>query len=94
MFLAPRSRELGARTPMNKSPEALADRAHELWPKNLGAYRRPSTARSGSAPSADTPTTWPTIPPTREGWQRRLAVQAWPSPVSFWYRQSPDWMAP
>ena len=29
-----------------------------------------------------------------KGWKRTPLGHAWPSPVSFWYRQSPQWMMP
>ena len=90
MFLAPRFVNWGL-APMNKSPEVLADRAQALAEKlgYSGAMDRAfwfGSERGYTDYLAHNP-------PTLES-QRRLAAQAWPSPVSFWYRQSPDWMTP
>ena len=90
MVLAPRNMDWGL-APMNKSPEVLADRAQDLAQK-LGysvavdrAFWVASdkdylryTARNSSS----------------KDWKRTPAGHAWPSPVTFWYRQSPQWMMP
>jgi predicted Ser/Thr protein kinase len=89
-LLAPRKMDWGL-TPMNKSPEVLADRAQELsqklgysmavdrafWVASEKDYLRYA---AHDAPGKDS---------------KRAAVGgAGPSPVSFWYRQSPQWMKP
>jgi hypothetical protein len=90
MFLAPHTTDWGL-APMNKAPDVLADRAQDLA-KRLGypvvvdrgfwVRSEPDymeyAAHHGSA--AD--------------WSRTSAGRAWPSPVNFWYRQSPHWMTP
>ncbi len=79
------------RTPMNKSPEVLTDRAQELSEKlgYSGALDRASwieTEYDYLDYVADNPA------------GKNLASagvgRPWPAPVSFWYRQSPEWMTP
>jgi len=90
MLLAPRNLDWGL-TPMNKSPEVLADRAQELaqklgysmavdrayWVASEKDYLRNATKEAAG-----------------RDWRLPPAGQAWPSLVSFWYRQSPQWMKP
>jgi predicted Ser/Thr protein kinase len=90
MLLAPRNMDWGL-APMNKSPEVLADRAHDLaqklgysvaldrafWVASDKDYLRYTAHNSSS-----------------KDWKHTPMGHAWPSPVSFWYRQSPKWMMP
>ena len=90
MVLAPRILDWGLAL-MNKSPEVLADRAQELSQK-LGYSKAVDRAfwvasdkdylRYAAHDSAGKDGKLPPV------------GQAWPSPVNFWYRQSPRWMKP
>jgi len=89
-FLAPRSTDWGVAL-MNKSPEVLADRARELA-KKLGYPA--VTDQAYWVGSERDYLDYVAYHPSGKDWKRTLAEQAWPSPVSFWYRQSPQWMTP
>lgn len=90
MFLAPRASDWGL-TPMNKSPEVLADRAQELA-KKLGY---PAAAdRAFWVGSEKEYLDYAGHNPSGKDWKRPAAGQTWPSPACFWYRQSPQWMTP
>jgi serine/threonine-protein kinase len=90
MFLAPHATDWGLAF-MNKSPEVLADRAQELA-KKLGY---PTVVdRTFWVGSERDYLDYVAYHPSGKDWKRTLAEQAWPSPVSFWYRQSPQWMMP
>ena len=89
-IVLPRTSEWG-RTPMPKSPEVLADRAQELSQK-LGypdafdrAYWIESDQDYLNYVSRDA---------SGKNWERASEAQAWPSPMAFWFRQSPQWMTP
>jgi serine/threonine-protein kinase len=89
-IVLPRTSEWG-RTPMPKSPEVLADRAQELAQK-LGypdAIDRAYWIRSDpdylDYIAHDT---------SGKNLERASAGLAWPSPMVFWFRQSPQWMTP
>jgi len=89
-ILAPRTSSWG-RTPMPKSPEILADHAQELAQK-LGlpdaidrAYWIESDQDYLDYISHDA---------SGKNWEHASAGQAWPSPMAFWFRQSPQWMTP
>ncbi len=89
-IVLPRTSEWG-RIPMPKSPEVLADRAQELAQK-LGY------------PDAIDHAYWIRSDPdyldyiahdaSGKNLERASAGQAWPSPMAFWFRQSPQWMTP
>jgi hypothetical protein len=88
-LLAPRKMDWGL-APMNKSPEVLADRAQDLAQK-LGysvAVDRAFWVAS------DKDYLRYTAHNSSSNWKRTPAGHAWPSPVTFWYRQSPLWMMP
>lgn len=89
MFLSPRLMDWGL-VPMNKSPEVLADRAQELALK-LG-YPTPVDQASW----IDSEKGYLDYARKASGKDRKQAIarEVWPSPVSFWYRQSPRWMMP
>jgi Protein kinase domain len=90
MFLAPHDTDWGLIS-MDKSPEVLADRAQELA-KKLGY---PAVVdRASWVGSEKEYFDYATRNPSSKDWKRTSAGQAWPSPVSFWYRQSPQWMMP
>jgi eukaryotic-like serine/threonine-protein kinase len=89
IFLSPRDTDWGLAS-MNKSPEVLADRAQELATK-LG-YPAAVDHASWIA-SENGYLEYAAGHPSAKDWQRPSG-QAWPSPVSFWYRQSPEWMLP
>ena len=89
-LLAPRNMDWGL-APMNKSPEVLADRAQDLAQK-LG-YSVALDRASWVASDKDY-LRYATHNSSRKDWKRTPAGHAWPSPVSFWYRQSPRWMTP
>ena len=90
MFLSPRLMSWG-RTPMNKSPEVLTDRAQELSEK-LGY--------SGALDWASWLETeydyldYVADDPAGKKVVSAAVARPWPAPVSFWYRQSPEWMTP
>ena len=90
MFLAPRNMDWGL-APMNKSPEVLADRAQDLAQK-LG-YSVAVDRASWVASDKDY-LRYAAHNSSSKDWKRTPAGHAWPSPVSFWYRQSPQWMMP
>jgi serine/threonine-protein kinase len=90
ILLAPRNMDWGL-APLNKSPEVLADRAQDLAQKLgyslavdhafwVASDREYLRYTAHNASSKD--------------WKRTPTGHAWPSPVSFWYRQSPRWMMP
>jgi predicted Ser/Thr protein kinase len=90
MFIAPHSTDWGLAS-MPKSPEVLADRAQELSRK-LGY---PAVVdRAFWVESEQDYIDYAARNPLGKDWRRSLAGQAWPSTVSFWYRQSPQWMTP
>ena len=90
MFLSPRLASWG-RTPMNKSPDVLTDRAQELCEK-LGY--------SGALDWASWLETeydyldYVADDPAGKKVVSAAVARPWPAPVSFWYRQSPEWMTP
>jgi len=90
MFLAPRATDWGLAA-MNKSPEVLADRAEEL-PRKLGYPV--AVDRAFWVGTDQDYLDYVIRNPARKDWRRASEGQAWPSPVSFWYRQSPQWMTP
>lgn len=89
-FIAPRDTDWGL-APMPKSPEVLADRAQELA-KKLG-YTSLVDRAGWIGPDLDY-LSYAAAHPAGNDWKRPVADQAWPSAVSFWYRQSPYWMEP
>jgi serine/threonine-protein kinase len=89
-FLGPRQTDWGL-TAMNKSPEVLADRAQELA-KKLG-YPVIADRASWIDWDADYNEYLDNHLWGKE-WGRAWAGRAWPSPVAFWYRQSPAWLTP
>jgi len=76
---------------MPKSPEVLADRAHELARK-LG-YTSAVDRAAWIAPDRDY-IAYAAAHSSGKNWKRTAADQVWPSAVAFWYRQSPQWMEP
>ena len=90
VFLAPHATDWGLAS-MNKSPEVLADRAQELA-KKLG-YRA-VVDRAFWLKSEQDYLDYVGRNAAHLDWRRSTAGQAWPSPVAFWYRQSPEWMTP
>ena len=90
VFLAPHNTDWGM-TPMNKSPEVLADRAAEMA-KKLGYTA--VTDRSSWIGADNDYFTYAIRNPSGKDWKPTAPGQAWPAPVSFWYRQSPQWMTP
>jgi len=90
MFLAPHATDWGLAF-MNRSPEVLADRAQDLA-KKLGY---PAVLdRVYWVGSEYAYVNYGAHHPSGNAREHSLAGRAWPSPVSFWYRQSPQWMAP
>ena len=90
VFLAPHATDWGLAS-MTKSPEVLADRAQELA-KKLGY---PTVVdRTFWVGSERDYLDYVAYHPSGKDWKRTFAEQTWPSPVSFWYRQSPQWMTP
>jgi serine/threonine protein kinase len=88
IFLAPRATDWGLAS-MNKSPEVLADRAQELARK-LGY---PSAVdRSFWIRSEQDYLDYAARNASGKDWKPAFTGQAWPSPSSFLYRQSPHWM--
>lgn len=89
VFLAPRGMDWGLAR-MDKSPEVLADRSEELAHKlgYSGAVDRASWVGSESGYRR-----YAYRNPEGKDWQAAPG-RAWPSPVTFFYRQSPDWMTP
>lgn len=88
IFLAPRATDWGLAL-MNKSPEVLADRAQELARK-LGY---PVVVDRAFWVGSDYDyLNYAAHHPSGKGYSS--SRQAWPSPVTFWYRQSPQWMTP
>jgi serine/threonine-protein kinase len=75
---------------MNKSPEVLADRAQELAQK-LGY---PTAADRAFWIGHETDYFDYAVRNQGKNWRGSAVGQAWPSLVSFWYRQSPQWMMP
>ena len=90
MLLAPRNMDWGL-APMNKSPEVLADRAQDLAQK-LG-YSVAVDHAFWVASDKDY-LRYTAHNSSSKDWKRTPAGHAWPSPVTFWYRQSPLWMMP
>ena len=90
MLLAPRNMDWGL-APMNKSPEVLADRAQDLAQK-LGYSV--AVDRAFWVASDKDYLRYTAHNSSSKDWKRTPAGHAWPSPVSFWYRQSPQWMMP
>ena len=90
MLLAPRNMDWGL-APMNKSPEVLADRAQDLAQK-LG-YSVVVDRAFWIASDKDY-LRYAAHNSSSKEWKRTPTGHAWPSPVSFWYRQSPQWMMP
>jgi Protein kinase domain len=90
MFLAPHTTDWGL-APMNKSPEVLADYAQDL----AGRLGYPAVVDRafwvGSEPDY---MEYAAHHPSATDWRRTSSRHAWPSPVNFWYRQSPQWMTP
>ena len=90
MLLAPRNMDWGL-APMNKSPEVLADRAQDLAQK-LGYSV--AVDRAFWVASDKDYLRYAAHNSSSKDWKRTPTGHAWPSPVSFWYRQSPQWMMP
>ncbi len=90
MFLNPRLVSWG-RTPMNKSPEVLTDRAQELCEK-LG-YSSAVDRASWLETEYDY-LDYVADDPAGKKVGSAGGGRSWPAPVSFWYRQSPEWMMP
>jgi eukaryotic-like serine/threonine-protein kinase len=90
IFLAPRNMDWGL-APMKKSPEVLADRAEELAQK-LGYSN--AVDRAFWIASEKDYRRYASRNPAAKDWRRTSSTQSWPSPVAFWYRQSPQWMKP
>ena len=90
MLLAPRNMDWGL-APMNKSPEVLADRAQDLAQK-LGYSV--AVDRAFWVASDKDYLRYAAHNSSSQDWKRTPPGHAWPSPVSFWYRQSPQWMMP
>jgi predicted Ser/Thr protein kinase len=90
LLLAPRNMDWGL-APMNKSPEVLADRAQDLAQK-LG-YSVVVDRAFWVASDKDY-LRYAAHNSSTKDWKRTPRGHAWPSPVSFWYRQSPQWMMP
>ncbi len=90
ILLAPRNMDWGL-APMKKSPEVLADRAEELAQK-LG-YSNVKD-RAFWIASEKEYRNYASHNPLAKDWRRTASTQSWPSPVAFWYRQSPQWMKP
>ncbi|MGC1475131.1 MAG: hypothetical protein WA804_04755, partial [Terriglobales bacterium] len=90
MLLAPRNMDWGL-APMNKSPEVLADRAQDLAQK-LGYSV--ALDRAFWVASDKDYLRYAAHNSSSKDWKRTPAGHAWPSPVRFWYRQSPRWMTP
>jgi serine/threonine protein kinase len=90
MFLAPHATDWGLE-PMNKSPEVLADRAQELAQK-LGYPEL--VDRAFWIGSEKDYFDYAEHQLSGKDWKHPTGRQAWPSSVSFWYRQSPQWMMP
>ena len=89
VFFAPRAMDWG-RASMDKSPEVLADRAQELARK-LGYSA--AVDRASWIESEVFYRSYAARNPAGKDW-KAVPGRAWPSPVSFFYRQSPDWMTP
>jgi hypothetical protein len=89
-LLAPRKMDWGV-APMNKSPEVLADRAQELS-QRLGYSQ--AVDRAFWVASEKDYSRYAAQDPAGKDWKRASLGGGWPSPVSFWYRQSPQWMKP
>ena len=78
-------------TSMNKSPEVLADRAQELA-KKLGYPA--AVDRAFWINWSKDYNSYLENHSSRKDWRHAWAGRAWPSPITFWYRQSPRWMTP
>jgi predicted Ser/Thr protein kinase len=89
-IVTPRTSSWG-RTPMPKSPEVLADRAQELAQK-LGYPD--AIDRAYWIESDQDYLDYVTRDASGKNVERAFAGQAWPSPMAFWFRQSPQWMTP
>jgi len=90
IWIAPRDTDWGMAA-MNKSPEVLADRAQELAKKLGYADLVDRAFWVGFEPSY---VEYAIRNPLGKDWKPATAGQSWPSPVSFWYRQSPEWLMP
>jgi|HubBroStandDraft_4_1064222.scaffolds.fasta_scaffold03063_7 serine/threonine protein kinase len=90
MFLAPQATDWGLE-PMNKAPEVLADRAQELAQK-LGYPEGVDRAFWISSEKDYLEHAEHHL--SGKDWKNLTGRQAWPSSVSFWYRQSPELMMP
>lgn len=88
IFLARRDTDWGLAS-MPKSPEVLADRAQELA-KKLG-YTSIVDQADWVGSDADF-LAYASAHPSATDWKRTSAGQVWPSAVTFWHRQSPQWM--
>lgn len=85
----PRASDWG-RALMPKSPEILTDRAQELARK-LGY---PDAVDHASWIDSDSSAAFVAHEPAGKKWEQASKGLAWPSPVAFWFRQSPQWMTP
>ena len=90
MLLAPHTTDWGLAY-MEKAPEVLADRAQVLAEK-LGYAA--AVDRVFWVDSEQNYLDYVVHNASRVDWRRSVAGRAWPSPVAFWYRQSPEWMTP
>lgn len=89
VFLAPRGMDWELAR-MDKSPEVLADRAEELANK-LGYSE--AVDRASWVGSEGGYRRYASRNPEGKDW-KAAPGSAWPSPVTLFYRQSPDWMTP
>ena len=89
IFFMPRETDWGLAA-MNKSPEVLADRAEEIAEK-LG-YPAPLDRAFWINSEEEYIDYAARKMPGK--WEDASSGRAWPSPVSFLYRQSPQWMTP
>jgi len=89
MFITPRTTDWGLAS-MNKSPEVLADRAQELTTRLGYSAASDRVFWIGSEPEY---VEYAIHSPSGKDW-KPASRQAWPSPVAFWYRQSPEWLIP
>jgi predicted Ser/Thr protein kinase len=87
-IVTPRTSSWG-RTPMPKSPEVLADRAQELAQK-LGYPD--AIDRAYWIESDQDYLDYVTRDASGRNVERAFVGQPWPSPMAFWFRQSPQWM--
>jgi serine/threonine-protein kinase len=90
MFLASHDTDWGLAA-MNKSPEVLTDHAQELARK-LGYPE--SIDRASWIGSEKDYVEYAARDRAGRDWPRTPAARSWPPPLTFWYRQSPQWMMP